>query len=164
MMFIVRWPVVLVLLGLVAACVFPALIGTIETYNLPIDLSSVLAVSENLERWAESTTMPERVLWYAAGVLFFVTAVRLIRRTQGFWVWLLGFACYGARWALGQQHQEGGFAGTLSELTPDQFTPDALASGGSTAQVTFLAFMLVVGLLIFLIDAADRAHWDRQGA
>ncbi len=164
MTFLVRWPIVLILLGLVAACVFPALIGTIEAYNLPIDLNLAPAVSENLERWAESTTMPERLLWYAAGVLFFVTAVRLARRTQGFWVWLLGFACYGGRWALGQQQQEGGVGATVSALTPENFTPEALASGGSSAQVTFLAFMLVVGLLILLVDAADRAHWNRQGA
>lgn len=164
MMFIVRWPVVLILLGLVVLSLVPAALGTIETYNLPVDLGPLGGASENLEQWALSTTMPERVLWYLAALFFFIAAVRLIRRTQGFWVWLLGFACYGGRWALGQHHQEGGFAATIQSVDVQALSADTLAEGGSEAQLGFLVFLLIVGLLVFIIDSADRAYWDRQDA
>jgi len=163
MMFILRWPVILILLALAAASVFPAAIGTIEAYNLPIDISPVAGASDNLKQWAQSTTLPERVLWYAAAVFFLIAAIRLMRRTQGFWMWLLGFACLGGRWALAQQQHEGGLVATVQSVAPESFQPETLAEGGSAAQMTFLVALLVIGLLIFVIDAADRAYWDRHG-
>lgn len=164
MIFLLRWLIILILLVLAAMSLFPAVIGTIETYHLPVDLTPISGASENLKAWAASTTIWERVLWYAAAVFFFISSIRLIRKTQGFWMWLLGFACYGARWGLGQYAQDGGLVGTVQGLTVQSFAPATLASGGSSAQLTFLVFLLVIGLLIFVIDHADREYWDRQGA
>jgi hypothetical protein len=44
--------------------------------------------------------------------------------------------------------------------------PQALVSDLSTpeAQVGLLAIVVIVGLFIFIVDAADRAYWDKQGA
>jgi hypothetical protein len=163
MMFILRWPVILILLGLVAASVFPAAVGTIEAYNLPVDLSAIAGPTDSLRELAASTTMPERILWYAAAVFFLISAIRLIRRTQGFWMWLLGFACLGGRWALAQQHQEGGLVATVQSVDVQSFAPEGLAEGGASAQITVLIALLVLGLLIFIIDHADRAYWDKHG-
>ena len=161
--FILRWLIVIVLCLLTVLSVTPALIGTIETYNLPIDISAIAPASDNLKEWAKSTTLPERILWYAAAVFFFIAAIRLIRRTQGFWMWLLGFACLGGRWALAQQHQDGGLIGTVQSVSVDSFQPDVLAEGGSSAQIVFLVALFLIGLIIFFIDHVDREYWDRQG-
>jgi hypothetical protein len=164
MMFFLRWPIVLILLFMAAMSAFPAALGAIATYNLPVDTSILTGASNNVELWASSTTLPERILWYAAAVFFFIAAVRLIRRTQAFWMWLLGFACWGGRWALGQHEQEGGIAATLQGVASlEAFQPDTLAQGSSGAQVGFLGFLLIIGLLIFVVDGADRDYWERQG-
>ncbi len=163
MMFILRWPVILILLGLVAASVFPAAVGTIQAYNLPIDLTPISGPSESLRELAASTTMPERILWYVAAVFFLIAAIRLIRRTQGFWMWLFGFACLGGRWALAQQYQEGGIEATVESVNVQSFAPENLATGGASAQITVLVALLILGVLIFIIDAADRAYWDKHG-
>jgi hypothetical protein len=102
-----------------------------------------------------------------AALFFLIAAVRLMRRTQGFWTWLLGFALYGGRWAWGQQHQEGGLSGTIQGLDVNAYSrPAELITdlGSPAAQVGILAIVLIVGFFIFIVDAADRAYWDRQGA
>jgi len=100
---------------------------------------------------------------YGTSVL---TTCQTARRTQGFWTWLLGFACFGGRWALAQQ-DNGGLVGTVQHINPNAYmqpqtliaTPDA-----PEAQVALLGAILLVGLIILIVDAADRAHWDSQGA
>ncbi len=48
----------------------------------------------------------------------------------------------------------------LSESVDVQsFAPAGLAEGGASAQITVLVALLVLGLLIFIIDHADRAYW-----
>ena len=46
------------------------------------------------------------------------------------------------------------------------FQPEALAAApeAPAAQISVLAVILAVGLILFLIDAADRSYWDRQEA
>jgi hypothetical protein len=107
----------------------------------------------------------ETGLLYGAGIFFLVSAVRLIRRTQGFWTWLLGFACYGGRWAWKQQ-AHGDLVGAVRGINPRVYLhPQAMlgALDSTESQVGLLAIILIVGLIILVIDAADRAHWDRQG-
>jgi hypothetical protein len=99
-----------------------------------------------------------------AGIFFLISAVRLMRRTQGFWTWLIGFALYGGRWAMAQQ---GDLIQTVRGIDPNAYLQPQVLVGDPAAveaQVGLLGVILVVGLLVFIIDAADRAHWDRQGA
>jgi len=99
-----------------------------------------------------------------AALFFLIAAVRLMRRTQGFWTWLLGFALYGGRWAYAQQD---GLLPTIQGIDPNAYLqPQALLQdlGAPTAQVGLLGIILIVGLFTFIVDAADRSYWDKQGA
>ena len=161
MTFILRLPAILVLLALVLTSLAPAFLVTVQRASLPIDLSARL--SEDQIAVVAASTWLEAGLWYGAGVLFLIAAIRLMRRTQGFWMWLLGFACYGARWAA---PQENGPMETIKGLDPGIYLkPEALLADLTSpeSQLGLLGIVLVVGLVILIIDAADRAHWDRQG-
>ncbi len=160
MTFILRLPAILALLALVLASLGPAFLATVVLAPLPVDLSPVL--SEDQIAVVRASTWLEAGLWYGAGVLFLVAAIRLMRRTQGFWVWLLGFACYGGRWAAPQQN---GPVETIQGLDLNAYLkPEALLATPTSpeAQLGLLGIVLIVGLLILIIDAADRAYWDRQ--
>jgi len=160
MLFFVRWPLVLVLLLLVAASLFPAAVTTAVQAHLPVNLD---AVSAELKQLGQSATWLQAGLWYGAAFFFLVSAIRLIRRTQAFWAWLLGFACYGGRWALTQSDQPGGVLGTLQSLKPDDFRPENLATvSGPSADISLLGVILIVGLFVFVMDIFDRRFWDRQ--
>ena len=90
-----------------------------------------------------------------------------MRRTQGFWTWLLAFACYGGRWAWAQQQTDGGLLATVQGIDFSTYMqPAALAADTASAetQVGLLAVVLIVGVIVFIVDAADRAYWDKQGA
>lgn len=163
MTFILRWPSVLVLLALVAWCILGAGAPTIILLNLPADVS-VLTPERRVALGA--VTWLEVGLWFGAALFFFIAMVRLLRHTQAFWSWLIAFALFGGRWAYAQQ-QQGGLLATVQSVELQKFTqPQALlASTDSTeAQVAILAIILIVGLLILVIDAADRAYWERQAA
>ena len=164
MTFILRWPAILALLALVLVSLGAAFAATVGLSHLPIDLGAVL--SEDQIAVVGASTWLEAGLWYGAGLFFLISAIRLIRRTQGFWLWLLGFACYGGRWAVAQQN-EGGLLATVQSVDPNAYLkPEALAAApeSSEAQIGVLAVVLVVGLLVFIVDAADRAYWNRHGA
>ena len=164
MTFILRLPAILVLLVLVLVSLAGAFAATVVLAHLPVDLSAALSQS-NIDQLGRFNWLQTGLL-YGAGILFLISAIRLMRRTQGFWTWLLGFACFGGRWALAQQ-ENGGLVGTVQHINPTAYmqpqtliaTPDA-----PEAQVALLGAILLVGLIILIIDAADRAHWDRQGA
>jgi hypothetical protein len=99
-----------------------------------------------------------------AGLFFLISAIRLMRRTQGFWTWLIGFALYGGRWAMAQHD---GLVATVQGIDPNIYMQpqDVLADlGAPAAQVALLAIVFIVGLLILVIDGADRAYWDKQAA
>lgn len=164
MTFILRWPAILVLLALVLMSFAGAFAATAVLANLPIDLGVVLSQDQiatiGRSNWIEAG------LWFGAGLFFLISAIRLIRRTQGFWTWLLGFACYGGRWALAQQN-DGGLAATIQGINPNAYlTPQVLAQTpeSSEAQVGVLGIVVIVGLIILVVDAADRAYWDKHGA
>jgi hypothetical protein len=164
MTFILRLPAILVLLALVLVSLAGAFAATVVLAHLPVDLSSILD-SGNVETLRRSNWIQTGLL-YGAGVFFLISAIRLMRRTQGFWTWLLGFACFGGRWALAQQDY-GGLVGTVQHINPNAYLqPQTLIAtpGAPEAQVALLGAILLVGLIILIVDAADRAHWDRQGA
>ena len=164
MTFILRWPAILALLALVLLCAVGALAAGAVLGNLPIVLPTIQG--DAAEQGAGQQTWIDVGLLAAAAVFFLIAAIRLMRRTQGFWTWLLGFACFGGRWALAQQ-DNGGLVGTVQHINPNAYmqpqtliaTPDA-----PEAQVALLGAILLVGLIILIVDAADRAHWDSQGA
>ncbi|MEZ5959701.1 MAG: hypothetical protein R3C30_04640 [Hyphomonadaceae bacterium] len=163
MTFILRWPAILVLLLLVLASLGAAFAGTVHLAQLPIELP----VTAEQEATINSLSWIEVGLWAGAGLFFLISAVRLIRRTQGFWTWLIGFAFYGARWAMAQQNEAGGLVANVQGINVSAYTAPAelAANTGSTeAQVGILGIILIVGLIIFIVDAADRAYWDKQGA
>ncbi|MBS0384337.1 MAG: hypothetical protein JSS00_03195, partial [Proteobacteria bacterium] len=138
MTFILRWPAVLVLLALVILSFAAAFAVTVVLGHLPIDLSTTLEPS-NIETLRGSNWLQAGLL-YGAGLFFLVSAIRLMRRTQGFWTWLLGFACFGGRWALAQQ-DSGGLVGTVQHINPNAYLqPQTLIAspGAPEAQVALL--------------------------
>src|SRR5688572_3345948 len=110
MTFILRWPAILALLALAMLCVAGALgaAGVLTSFEAPATgVGQVDAQVANAQGAAERSGAAEASwidvgLLAAAAVFFLISAIRLMRRTQGFWTWLLGFACYGGRWAWAQ--------------------------------------------------------------
>jgi hypothetical protein len=164
MTFILRWPAILVLLILVLMSLAAAFAATIVLAHLPVDLGAALS-QDQLEVVGRSSWL-EAGLWYGAALMFLISAIRLIRRTQGFWTWLLGFACYGGRWAVAQQN-DGGLAETVRGVDPKAYLqPEALAASPetATAQIGVLGIILIVGLVILIVDGGDRAYWNKHAA
>jgi len=172
MTFILRWPAVLALFALVLLCAAGALAATglITDFQAPntgvsqVDAQVAEAQAAAAETGAIDATWLDVGLLGGAAVFFLVSAVRLVRRTQGFWTWLIGFALYGGRWAYNQQE---GLQSTIQAIDPNAYLqPQTLLGdlGSPAAQVGLLAIITIVGLVIFVVDAADRAYWDKQGA
>jgi hypothetical protein len=175
MTFILRWPAILVMLALVLLCIAGALgaAGLIADFQAPqsgvaqVDTQVAEAQSAAAHTGAANATWIDVGLLAAAAIFFLISAIRLIRRTQAFWTWLLGFALYGGRWAWSQQYNEGGAMGTLQGVDINAYTqPELLLTdlGAPAAQVGILGIVLIVGLFVFIVDVADRAYWDKQGA
>ncbi|MBY0562619.1 MAG: hypothetical protein K2P58_00435 [Hyphomonadaceae bacterium] len=165
MTFIIRWPAILVLLALVLISLGAAVATALVLGGAPVDLATVFS-QDQIDRLG-SFSWVEVGLWAAAGVLFLVSAVRLIRRTQGFWAWLLGFACYGGRWAWSQQAGGGDIVAQVQSIDVNVYRqPVQLTSAteSTEAQLAILAILLILGVLIWIVDAADRAYWNREGA
>jgi hypothetical protein len=164
MTFILRWPAILVLLALVLISLAAAFAATVVLAHLAVDLGAVL--DESQIATVQASNWIEAGLWYGAGLFFLISAIRLVRRTQAFWTWLVGFACYGGRWAMAQQ-SDGGLLATVQSVDPKVYlTPEALvgAPESSEAQIGVLAVILIVGLITLIVDGADRAHWNKHGA
>ncbi len=167
MTFILRWLAILVLFAAVGLCALGALgaAGLIVGYQAPVTQIAEVQASAAQTGAADAGWLDVALL-SAAAIFFFVSAVRLIRRTQGFWTWLFGFACYGGRWAW-EQSKNGDLVELLRSLSIAEYlAPQTmLANLGSTeAQVGVLAILLLAGLVTLVVDAADRAHWEKQGA
>lgn len=173
MTFILRWPAILVLFALVLLCLAGALgAGAVLTGMQAPDVGVAqvdtrVAEAQDAASGANTeaqVTWLDVGLWVAAGIFFLISSIRLIRKTQGFWTWLLGFALYGGRWAYAQGQ---GVVDQVKALDINVYR-DPVALWNDTAstetQVAVLAIVLVVGLFVFIVDAADRAYWDRQGA
>lgn len=165
MTFILRWPAILALFALAALSFLGAAASAGALTGYSPDVAQVQAAqAAAAEAGATQATWIDVGLWAGAGVFFLISAVRLVRKTQGFWTWLLGFALYGGRWAFSQQ---GSLVDTVKGINPQAYlAPQTILTDLATpeAQVGLLGLILVVGLLIFVVDAADRAYWDKQGA
>ncbi len=172
MTFILRWPAILVLLALVLLCLVGAVgaAGVITGFEAPASGVDRIDTQVADAQDAAAETLPAEAGWIDVGLLagaalfFLISAVRLMRRTQGFWTWLLGFALFGGRWAWAQQ---GNLVETVRGIDPSVYMqPQGLLAdtGSPEAQVGLLAIILIVGLFVFVVDAADRAYWDKQGA
>lgn len=164
MTFILRWLAILPLLALVILSALGALAVAGALTGFDVGVAQVeQAQDAAAQAGAAQHTWIDVGLWAGAALFFLIAAIRLMRRTQGFWVWLLGFACYGGRWAYAQG------AGALDHVRNLDLNiyrdPQAiLANLASTeAQVAVLGVILVIGLFTFIVDAADRAYWDREG-
>lgn len=163
MTFILRWPAILVLFALVAVSAVGALAfgAAVSGYQAPVE--QVQSVQADISSDTAGATWLDVGLLAAAAVLFLISAIRLIRKTQGFWTWLLGFACYAGRWA----YTEG--QGVIDRIRAIDINiyrdPQALLNNQASfeTQVAVLAIILIVGIFTFIVDAADRAYWDRQG-
>lgn len=164
MTFVLRWPSVLALFALVALSWLAA--GAVAAALLNFTVAPQVQDAA-ADAGAAQHGWLDVGLWAGAGLFFLISGVRLIRRTQGFWTWLLGFALYGGRWAWAQQQAEGGVVATVRSIDINAYRqPVELAQRleGTEAQVGILGVVLIVGLFIFIVDAADRAYWDKQGA
>src|SRR5262245_39112825 len=106
MTFILRWPAVLVLLALVLLSFIGAATVGAALANLTAPQVQDAQIAAEGAGVAQQTWL-DVGLWAGAGLFFLISLVRLIRRTQGFWTWLLGFLCYGGRWAWAQQQGDG---------------------------------------------------------
>lgn len=159
-MWILRWPMALLLLLLTAVCVLGA--GVITGARL--DAPQVAQISAEAQTYGASAPWVQAGLMGAAALMFLIAMIRLLRRTQGFWFWLIGFALMGAAWALTHSLNEWQ---AIVAATPrlDSINAENAAEVGLHALdqgVAPLAIALVVGLVILIVDAADRAHWDEQ--
>jgi hypothetical protein len=167
MMFILRWPAVLALFALALLSFLGAAASAGALTGVELDVGAARVQEAQIaaaNAGVAQNTWIDVGLWTGAGLFFLISAVRLIRKTQGFWTWLIGFALYGGRWALAQQ---GSFVETVKGINPQAYLePQTILANldRPEAQVGLLGLILVVGLLIFVIDAADRAYWDKQGA
>ncbi len=165
MAFILRWPAVLVLLALALLSFAGALVaaGAITGYQVGVAQVQEAQAAAN-EAGAGQATWLDVGLWAGAGLLFLIAGIRLIRRTQGFWAWLIGFALYGGRWAYANRMD---FMSMLQEFDASLYLrPQALLAdlGSPPAQVGLLGIVLIVGLVTFIVDAIDRAYWNEKGA
>lgn len=129
---------------------------------LPIDVGAIVG-ADNLEV-IKSVSWPEAALWGGAGLFFLISAIRLMRRTQAWFMWLLGFACLVGRWVLGQGGPQPALDAVQgldvgAYLKPEDLLGDVTAP---EVQVGRFGVLLLLGLIVLIVDLADRAHWKRE--
>ncbi len=165
---ILRWPAILVLFALVLFCALGALAGAGVLTGFDAPIAQVQDVqAEAAASGAGQATWLDVGLFSAAAIFFLIAAVRLFRRTQGVWMWLLGALAFGGRWVWAQLQSGTDLVATVQSIDPNVYAqPAALIdnTGGTEAQIGILAIVLIVGLVTFIVDLADRAYWDKQGA
>lgn len=170
MTFILRWPAVLVLLAAVLMSAAGALgaAGVIANYQVPltgveaVDAPLVEAQQAAAQSGAAEANWIDIGLLSGAAVFFLISAIRLMRRTQAFFTWLLGFACFAGRWAYAQGDA---LMQTVQSIDIDVYrTPQTLLSdvASTEAQVALLALLVLVGLIALIVDGADRSYWRSQ--
>ncbi|MGE3142453.1 MAG: hypothetical protein AB7L65_03975 [Hyphomonadaceae bacterium] len=160
-MWTLRWPAALLLLVLATV----SLVGAGAVTAARLDAPQLADLSERAVEYGRSATWLQAGMMYAAALMFFISMVRLLRRTQAFWYWLLGFGLFGASWALTHNIQQWG---ALAQTMPrfDALTSQNAAEIFAQALdqgLAPLAACLLAGLAVAFVDGADRAHWDRHG-
>jgi hypothetical protein len=147
-----RWPIVLVL-GLLSALSLAPAVAVAIVHASAGALSGISPSLGALEETARAASWIEAGLWLAAGLALLVATVRLIRGTQAFWAWLIGFVFYSARWAFTQE-DAGGVVETFRSLS----LSSVAAGDAAGSQVSLLALHPIIGLAVLLVDAGDRAR------
>lgn len=164
MTFLLRWPAILVLFALVLLSALGAVAAAGAITGFDPGVAQVQEAREAAEAaGAAQATWIEVGLWAGAAVFFLISAIRLIRRTQAFWTWLIGFALYGGRWAYAQSGSD--VVAMVRGIDPKTYlAPQALLNDPTSTeiQVAILGLVLVVGLITLVVDAADRAYWDKH--
>ncbi|HCK85116.1 MAG TPA: hypothetical protein DHW63_11560 [Hyphomonadaceae bacterium] len=159
---ILRIVAILALLAL-ALIVWAAAFAVAATIApLPIDVGAIVG-ADNLEV-IKSVSWPEVVLWGGAGLFFLISSIRLMRRTQAWFMWFMGFACLVGRWVLGQGGVEQAVSAVQgvdvgAYLKPEDLLGDVTAP---EVQVGRFGVLLLLGLIVLIVDLADRAHWKRE--
>jgi len=156
-MFVLRWPLVLVLFGY---CVlFIAAAAGVAADRLGLGLDSEVWASFTMQ--AADVTWVETALWAASGIFLFISGVRLIRQTQGFWAWLIGFACYGVRWGLSTVRSENNIIADAAAVRSPEEALQTAVQATTNYPLIALAVLLVAGLLILIVDTADKRRSRR---
>lgn len=172
MTFILRWPSILVLFAAVLLSILGAVAvaGVLTGITPPpvgveqVDAGVAAAQGSAAAHGAADQTWLDVGLWAGAAIFFLISGIRLIRRTQAFWTWLIGFALFAGRWAYAQGQ---GVVDQLKTIDINSYRdPVTLWTNTDSieAQAAVIALLLVVGIFTLIIDAADRAYWDKQGA
>lgn len=158
-MWILRWPAALLTLAVAILCALLAAGAAADRLGLMIDHEVWRAFALQ----AANTTWIENALWAGASLFFLIAAVRLMRRSFGFWAWAIGFALYGARWWM-MRRAEGGLPVDIAEISSVEEARAAAVTASGDPGLVALAALAVLGLVILIIDAADRAYRNRDEA
>lgn len=161
MAFVLRWLATLALLAFSLLSLAGMAAGAAALLNAPIPLPEIEDAAA--AAGAGDQTWLDVGLLLAAGLLFFIAAVRFIRQTQAFVAWLLGFACYAGRWVLAQGDQ---LMARLQEIDIAAYSRPAEALSdlaAPQAQAAVLAVLLLIGLIALFVDGSDRAYWNAHG-
>lgn len=158
-MWIIRLPLALLTLAVALVCAALAAGATANQLGMTIDNEAWRAFSEQ----AANTTWVQAALWTGAALCLFIAAIRLLRRTFAFWFWILGFGFFAARWWL-MRRNEGGLPVDVAEISSVESAQKAAIEASNDYGLVALAVLLVLGLVILLIDAVDRAARNRREA
>jgi hypothetical protein len=129
--------------------------------SLQIELGGVL--SEDQLAVVRGFDWVQVALWAGAGLFFLISAIRLMRATQGWFLWLLGVVCYVGRWVAGQGGPEAAL-GQVSDLDAGAYLKPGELLGDLTApevQVGRFSLLLLLGLIVLIVDLSDKARRRR---
>jgi hypothetical protein len=160
-MWLLRWLIILVLF-LQALWMLSAL-GVPIALLLERDLmgSQLEAVSRAAPSLVGGATPLEASLSVLALFCFLVAIVRLVRRTQGWFYWLMAFVFLALRTLVG-------VAGGVSALTSPE-APAAILGNLADPDIwipnaMLLGLNLLIGIAIIAVDVADKRHWATERA
>ncbi|MFZ4120179.1 MAG: hypothetical protein ACOYKM_00820 [Caulobacterales bacterium] len=155
---------------LVIAVLFVQVLWMLSAAGLPIALllegdvvgPALEGLARNATAIVRATSTLEVVLSLAALFFFVIALVRLVRRTQAFMAWLLGFLCLLALRSVA------GIATDIGGKPPAELFNQMLANLQEptllTANLIILGAQLLIGIAIIMIDVSDKRHWTAHAA
>lgn len=156
--------------SLVIALLFIQALWMLSAAGLPIAMllegdvvgPALEGLAKNATAIVQATTALEVGLSLAALTFFVIALVRLIRRTQGFVAWLLGFLCLVALRSLaGIARDIGGMPGgeLFAKMAANLQDPSVL-----TDNLIILGVQLAIGVAVLVVDIHDRRYWAAERA